>query len=187
MSCLFFRSFVENNNFYNSKLKKSSLIFFRFLLIKILITSIPSFSYGQRLDTLVNDFSSNYPAEKIHVQFDRSLYTARDTIWFKTYLVLGLVPDDYSKNIYVDFSDASGKILAHQTYPVFQGSSCGQFVVPYDLEGNIIHITAYTRWMLNFEKAFLASTLSSLGNTTASFANCFKRKEVSIPIFSFFL
>jgi len=128
------------------------------LTIILLSFIITSNLFAQRIDTLINDYGKNYPVERIHLHFDKSNYAPGDTVWFKAYIVSGLVPDFTSKNLYVDFVGEDEKVLAHQVYPIIQGNSPGQFVIPVELPGKIIHVMAYTRWMLNFDSAFLFQT-----------------------------
>ncbi|UAY54583.1 TonB-dependent receptor plug domain-containing protein [Arachidicoccus terrestris] len=113
------------------------------------------FASAQRIDTLINNYGAKYPQERIHLHFDRHNYAPKDDIWFKAYLVSGIMPDQLSKTLYVDFSDETGKILAHDAYPIANGATRGQFSVPDSIRGNLIHVRAYTKWMLNFDTSFL--------------------------------
>ncbi|MGF7232090.1 hypothetical protein [Arachidicoccus sp.] len=111
--------------------------------------------FAQRLDTLINTFGAKYRPERIHLQFDKQTYSPQETIWFKGYIFSGIAPEQKSKNLYVDFSDETGKVLAHDVFPISEGVSRGQFDIPDSLKGNLIHVRAYTKWMLNFDTAFL--------------------------------
>ena len=110
---------------------------------------------AQRIDTLINNYASKYPQERIHLQFDRHNYAPKEDIWFKAYIITGIMPDQFSKTLYVDFSDETGKVLAHDAYPIAAGTTRGQFTVPDSIHGNLIHVRAYTKWMLNFDTTFL--------------------------------
>ncbi|HTN36762.1 MAG TPA: hypothetical protein VL053_06780 [Arachidicoccus sp.] len=123
------------------------------LLMTAFFYASPTFS--QRIDTLINDYGIQYPQERVHLHFDRHAYAPKDEIWFKAYIVSGIMPDNMSKSLYVDFSDEKGRVLAHNVYPVAQGTSRGQFSIPDSLEGNLIHVRAYTKWMLNFDTTYL--------------------------------
>lgn len=111
--------------------------------------------FAQRLDTLINTFGAKFQAERVHLQFDKQTYSPKETIWFKAYIVSGIMPEEKSKNLYVDFSDEKGKVLAHDVFPISEGVSRGQFDIPDSLKGSLIHVRAYTKWMLNFDTAFL--------------------------------
>ena len=128
-------------------------------LQKILILFAVSFAAytasAQRLDTLLMMYNARYPAERVHLQFDKSSYAPQDDVWFKAYIMTGITPDTLSKSLYIDFSDEKGKVWAHEVYPITQfGTSFGQFKIPDSLQGNLIHVRAYTKWMLNFDSAF---------------------------------
>jgi hypothetical protein len=44
------------------------------------------FLSAQKLDSMMNIYANNYPQEKIHVHFDKKLYSPGETIWFKAYI-----------------------------------------------------------------------------------------------------
>jgi hypothetical protein len=115
--------------------------------------------YGQaeRIDSVLEVYRRNYQPEKLYLHFDKSVYSAGETIWFKAYLMAGGGLSDMSKNFYVDIYTAGGKLLQHFVTPVFQSSARGQFDVPADYKGGAIHLRAYTQWMLNFDPAFVFS------------------------------
>lgn len=104
---------------------------------------------------LLNNYSVSYPAENVYLQTDNSYYAITDTIWFKAYLKANLFPSDYSKNLYVDWYDATGELMAHQSYPIMESGAAGQFVIPANLKGNYLSVLAYTKWMLNDGYDFL--------------------------------
>ena len=110
---------------------------------------------AQQPDSLLQVYRDNYQFEKLHVHFDKTIYNKGETIWFKTYLFSGEAPSDYSRNFYVDWYDQSGKLLNHTIHPVFESSARGQFNIPQKYSGKSLHMRAYTRWMLNFDTAFL--------------------------------
>jgi hypothetical protein len=106
-------------------------------------------------DSILRIHSESYPEEKIFLHFDKSSYLPGETVWFKAYIMAGLVPTEISKNIYVELADASGNILQHITSPVSISSAKGSYTVPYTYKGSLVHVKAYTSWMLNFDTAFL--------------------------------
>jgi len=125
------------------------------VLLACLMVSSTQHASAQRIDTLINNYGAKYPQERIHIHFDRHNYAPKDDIWFKAYIVSGILPDQLSKTLYVDFSDETGKILAHDAYPVANGATRGQFTIPDSIHGNLVHVRAYTKWMLNFDSSFL--------------------------------
>lgn len=119
------------------------------------------FSYvslrAQTFDRMIDIYTQKNPAERMYFHFDKSMYTAGETVWFKIYLRNGIDPTMFSKNVYVDFSDETGKVLSHSFFPIVESSARGQFLIPKNFEGTAIQIKAYTRWMLNFDSAMLYS------------------------------
>ncbi len=124
------------------------------LVLALLTIGICKLS-AQQIDSMMGLYAENYQQEKIHIQFDKSIYNKGETIWFKAYVMMGTDISTYSKNFYVDWFDDKGKLLSHTTAPMFEASARGQFVVPDKYTGKLIHAKAYTNWMLNFDTAFL--------------------------------
>jgi hypothetical protein len=112
---------------------------------------------SQSIDSTLSKFSSTYQPDKIYVQYDKSSYYAGETIWFKAYVLEGLVAGESSKNVYIDWIADNGKLLSHTVSPIVDGATNGQFEVPADYKSEFVHVRAYTRWMLNFDTAFLYS------------------------------
>lgn len=114
-----------------------------------------SISFGQTFQSTLNQFASNYQPEKVYIHYDKSTYSAGDTIWFKAYILESLLPSTASKSLYIDWTDQQGKLINRTTAPVINGVTFGQIAIPEDLESSSIHVRAYTRWMLNFDSSFL--------------------------------
>ena len=110
---------------------------------------------AQSVDSVLGIYSEHFPQEKIYLHFDRSAYNRGETIWFKAYLLAGIDPSTYSRNIYFDWFDANGKLLKHAAAPIFEASAKGQFDIPASYGDVRLHVRAYTQWMLNFDMAFL--------------------------------
>jgi hypothetical protein len=66
-----------------------------------------------------------------------------------------LFPSENSKTLYIDWVSADGSVLSHSVSPVVEGTTNGQFDIPADYKGSFVHVRAYTKWMLNFDTAFL--------------------------------
>ncbi len=110
---------------------------------------------AQIFDSVLNIYEEQFPREKIHVHFDRSIYNTGETLFFKVYLLTGIEWSSVSKNVYVVFYDDNGKFLKETVAPLFQSSSKGSFDIPQDYTGDFIHVKAYTRWMLNDDSSFV--------------------------------
>jgi hypothetical protein len=113
------------------------------------------FGFSQSIDSAIARYANEYGQERVYIQYDKSSYAPGETIWFKSYLMKGILPADESKTFYTDFSDDKGNLLSHNVSAILDGSSSGQFDIPADYTGKFIHVKAYTKWMLNFDSAFL--------------------------------
>lgn len=128
---------------------------------KFLATSIFLFLFffaanAQTIESTLAKYS-NYQPEKAYLQYDKSSYAAGETVWFKAYIIEGVLPAEGSKTFYIDWIADNGTVLTHSVSPVVNGATNGQFKIPSDYAGNFIHVRAYTKWMLNFDTAFLYS------------------------------
>jgi len=109
----------------------------------------------QALKSSIDKYSTDRLVENIYIQYDKPVYNPGETIWFKAYIVTAEGATRVSKNLYVDFIDAAGAVLMHGVYPVQISAAAGNFLVPAKYVGKGIHVRAYTRFMLNFDTAFL--------------------------------
>ena len=74
----------------------------------------------------MNIYANNFPQEKIHIHFDKKVYNAGETIWFKAYIFTGADPSISSKNFYAELSDPDGNILQRKVYPVLESTTAGR-------------------------------------------------------------
>ena len=110
---------------------------------------------GQMLDSTLQKISRQYLPEKAFIHFDKSSYLPGETAWFKIYLMEGLIPAEESKNVYVDWVSETGEVLSHQASPIVDGISIGQFDIPETYKSQMVHVRAYTKWMLNFDSSVI--------------------------------
>jgi hypothetical protein len=125
------------------------------LLFLLSVIMFATLARAQKIDSMLSVYHDKYQQEKLHLHFDKSIYAKGETIWFKAYILAGEDPSDYSRNFYVDWYDDAGQLIKHTSQPVFASSARGQFEIPEKYTGEILHVKAYTRWMLNFDTAFL--------------------------------
>src|SRR3982751_4242920 len=123
----------------------------------ILATLSFLFAGAQNLDSALAHYGTDYMPEKAYLHYDKTSYYAGETVWFKAYLMEGIFPAGASKNFYVDWVGDDGTVLSHTVSPIVDAVTNGQFDIPTEYKGNHIHVRAYTRWMLNFDIAFLYS------------------------------
>lgn len=112
---------------------------------------------SQNIDANLARFSDTYSPERAYIHYDKSTYSTGETIWFKAYLMNETIPAEESKNFYIDWVDDKGVLLSHAVSPLVNSVTNGQFEIPADYKGKIIHVKAYTKWMLNFDTAFIYS------------------------------
>ena len=112
---------------------------------------------AQTIENSINLLGTNFPQEKIHIQFDKESYLPGETIWFKAYLFEENLPSERSTNFYAALYDEQGKLIQQQISPVFNSSSDGYFTIPDSLQSTQLICRAYTGWMLNFDTSLLFS------------------------------
>lgn len=128
------------------------LLSFVFLIPVFCAAQTPT---AQSVKSSIEYLGTNFPQEKIYIQFDKPAYAPGETVWFKAYLLAGIDPSLISANFYCDFTDVDGNVLKHCVLPVVQSSSRGDFDIPASYAGKRVHVRAYTKWMLNFDSTFL--------------------------------
>ena len=138
-----------------------------FLLV-LLMTFFSFKSQAQVFDSLLNIYEEDFPREKIHIHFDRTMYNTGETIFYKLYVMSGLELPSTSKNVYVSWYDNNGNYIKQTVAPLFQSSAKGSFEVPANYKGNFLRAKAYTRWMLNDDSVFLYEKDISINNGVAS-------------------
>ncbi len=110
---------------------------------------------AQHIDSIMDSHANLFPKEKMHIHFDKQLYNQEETIWYKLYLLTDNFLSPFSKNVYVDWYDAEGKMLRQTVAPLFQSTSKGSFDIPAGYKGEFVKVKAYTRWMLNDDTSYI--------------------------------
>lgn len=110
---------------------------------------------AQNIEAAINSYAGKYSPERAYIHYDKSAYSAGETIWFKVYMMNETVPATESKTLYIDWIDDKGSLLQHAVSPLVDGVTNGQYDIPAEYKGKYIHVRAYTKWMLNFDSAFL--------------------------------
>jgi len=158
---------------------------FRPKLLTILFSGLYSFfsASAQNIDDAIASYADMYSPERAYFHYDKSTYGAGDTIWFKAYLMNEIIPADESKTLYIDWIDDKGVLMLHAVSPLVDAVTNGQFNIPDDYKGKMIHVRAYTKWMLNFDSAFIYNKAISILTKESTAANA---KNTVIPSISFF-
>jgi hypothetical protein len=129
------------------------------LLFRLLAVVVPVLSAftgsAQQVDSMISVYADQFPAEKIHVHFDKTVYNKEETIWYKIYILQnGSELTSISKNVYVEWYDTTGRLIKQTVAPLYQSTAKGSFDIPAEYNGNFLHVKAFTRWMLNDNPAF---------------------------------
>jgi hypothetical protein len=150
------------------------MIFKKIALAMCLLTALTLSAFAQEdtipLRTLIqktNQFTQNYPAEKVYLHFDKPYYSVGDTIWFKAYVTLEQNQlSAISKVVYIDMINNRDSVVQSLKLPVTNGTANGSIVLPQIsfIEGNY-HVRAYTAWMRNFDVGYFFTKNITVGNT----------------------
>jgi len=168
---------MRTHTFQLAKLSKALTILFFF-------TIIFSFkSKAQVFDSLLNIYEENFPHEKIHIHFDRTMYNTGETIFYKLYVMSGLEWPSTSRNVYVSWYDNNGNYIKQTAAPLYQSSAKGSFDVPANYKGNFLKAKAYTRWMLNDDSVFLYEKDISINNGVVSKAKNSVAPKTRVDVF----
>jgi hypothetical protein len=133
------------------------LLNYRFLSVAVLAVCSALGASAQVIDSALLKLDSEYPQEKIYIQYDKAAYTPGETIWLKAYIMVGAGITTISNNLYTELIDAGGKVIDRRISPIAIGGAAAAFDLPEKLTDSVVYIRSYTRWMLNFDSAFLYS------------------------------
>jgi hypothetical protein len=149
-------------------MKKKTLHGLR-LLLTLLLVAGGLYAPAQQLETTLQQNADKYQPERAYLHYDKSTYYPGETVWFKAYLMEDIYPVTGSKSFYLDWIGENGQLLSHTVWPIVEGAASGQFTVPANYTGQAIQARGYTKWMLNFDTAFLYSkNIRILGRTPST-------------------
>jgi hypothetical protein len=114
----------------------------------------------------INQFTANFPQEKVYLHLDNTDYFLGDTLWFKAYVVTTpeLTKTNLSQTLYVDLLSPEGYVIASKNLHIENGGCHGEFILEKPLESGFCEIRAYTRYMLNFGQENLFSRVVPVFN-----------------------
>ena len=104
---------------------------------------------------MIKVYAEQFPDQKVHIHFDKDVYKAGETIWFKAYLFSGFSLEAISKNFYAELINDKGIIVQRKVYPIIESATAGNFDTPDSLPAGNLIFRGYTTWMLNFDTAFI--------------------------------
>ncbi|MDB5192396.1 MAG: hypothetical protein JWQ96_1959 [Segetibacter sp.] len=120
---------------------------------------------AQKIDSLMADFAENYPNQKIHVHFDKDIFRAGETMWFKGYIFSGIGQSTKSTNFYAELLDKNGVVVQRKTYPIFESCAPGNFDLSETFPAGKYLFRSYTTWMLNFDTSFIYEKVITVINS----------------------
>ncbi|MEO5945754.1 MAG: hypothetical protein ABIP79_02985 [Chitinophagaceae bacterium] len=127
----------------------------KIILLNFLCFLFVAQTAAQNIDSTIDKYANEYAQERAYLHFDKATYGAGETIWFKAYLLEGITPAFSSKTFYIDWTDDKGNLLSQTVSPLQAATTNGQYDIPTSYKGSFIHVKAYTKWMLNFDTAFI--------------------------------
>ncbi|WP_316802670.1 carboxypeptidase-like regulatory domain-containing protein [Pedobacter nototheniae] len=151
------------------KLKITLAISFLFIVIGFMAFKMDDDPFTQLLKKL-DEYTSKYPQEKVHLHMDKPYYAIGDDIWFKAYVTNSKTqgPSTISKILYVELINEKDSVKRQLKLPLMGGITWGDFKLTDSLgEGNY-RIRAYTRYMRNFGTEFFFDKTIKIGNSWAN-------------------
>lgn len=88
------------------------------------------------------------PPEAVHVHWDRDVYSAGMTAWFKAYVVSDHSLSARSTLLHVRISGREGATVALATLPVIGGTAAGQILIPDTVRTGVYILQAFTPGMV---------------------------------------
>src|SRR5690606_19025622 len=82
--------------------------------------------------------------EKVYLHFDKTLYSAGDTCWYKAYVVNAsdLQSSRVSGVVYVDWIDPKGNLLEHQQIKINDGQAQGEYTLSLNAAEGVYRVRA---------------------------------------------
>lgn len=105
---------------------------------------------AQTPESLLQKVRDSYTAEKIFIHYDKVNYIAGETIWFKAYIMDGILPSTKSTVLCVELVNDSGKIVQKKILSVNGSVGVGEFELPKITRQGSYTIKAFTRTLMNF-------------------------------------
>ena len=104
---------------------------------------------GQHPQKVLQQLNDSFPQERIYIHYDKEVYLAGETVWFKAYLLAGFVPSDLSANFFIELINGNNQIILQKRFPILSGTAIGNLDLPDSMPAGNYLVRAYTPWMLN--------------------------------------
>ncbi len=96
-------------------------------------------------------YAMRHSPEKVYLHTDKSIYTNGETIWYKAYLVDGILHkvSEKSEVVYVELWNGDDTLIVRQKLIVEGLGAQGSVKIPINIKNGNLLIRAYTKYMLN--------------------------------------
>ncbi|WP_282160756.1 hypothetical protein [Ulvibacterium marinum] len=96
-------------------------------------------------------YAMKHSPEKVYLHTDKSIYTNGETIWYKAYLVDGILHkvSEKSEVVYVELWNGDDTLIVRQKLIVEGLGAQGSVKIPINIKNGNLLIRAYTKYMLN--------------------------------------
>lgn len=144
-------------------------------------------SWAQTANDILGSFN-NYRQtalqEKIFVHTDKGAYLTGEIIWFKVYVVDGVLnkPLSLSKVVYVDVLDDAQNPLLQAKIAIHDGRGSGSLYIPVTANSGNFRLRAYTSWMKNFNPDYYFNKTITIVNTLKSPEAVAKQSKVDFDV-----
>jgi hypothetical protein len=131
-------------------------------IIKSLLLSVSVFlffgfiffqnDFIQKISSSLEEYKIHHYPEKLFIHTDKHIYTPKEKVWFKVYLVEGvsLEPRSLSTVAYVDLIDSKGTSRYLRNIYIYNGGGNGDIFLPDSLPPGKYFLRGYTNMMKNF-------------------------------------
>ncbi|WP_425237024.1 TonB-dependent receptor plug domain-containing protein [Ulvibacterium sp.] len=107
--------------------------------------------YHKKILGKLASYTMKHSPEKVYLHTDKSIYTNGETIWYKAYLVDGILhkASEKSEVVYVELWNGDDTLIIRQKLIVEGLGSQGSIKIPINIKNGNLLIRAYTKYMLN--------------------------------------
>ncbi len=132
----------------------------------------------------LEEFTKNYPSEKIHIHLDKPYYSTSDDIWFKAYVVDSRTaePTTISNVLYVELINDQDSVERQLKLAMQGGIAWADFKLTSDMNEGKYRIRAYTQWMRNAGAQFFFDKAIRIGNLNTKNTKVASKPEKQVDV-----